>query len=108
MCNGSADLGLFSEFARECAATFFFQEFGTYDTVRVFRAMRADNWLQHHGRAESEQAQTIKQELLEVFRPADAAWQRAILAGGARVLQQARDGLSAVGQASQKESNSRS
>jgi hypothetical protein len=97
MCNGSADLGLFGEFAPECAPTFFFQEFGTYDTVRVFRAMRADNWLEHHGGAESEQAQTIKQELLEVFRPADATWQRAILAAGARVLQQARDGLTAVG-----------
>jgi len=97
ICNGSADLGLCGDFAPECAPTFFVQEFGTYDTSRVFRAMRADNWLEHHGGAETDQAQTIKQELLEVFRPADAAWQGAILAGGARVLQQARDGLAAAG-----------
>jgi len=94
-CNGSADLGLFGEFAAESSPTFFFQEFGTYDTTRIFRAMRADNWLQFHGDADSEQARAIKRELLEVFRPADAAWQRSILAGGARVLQHARDGLAA-------------
>ena len=45
MCNGSADLGLAHEFPADCTVTFFAQEFGTYDPVRVFRAMRADNWL---------------------------------------------------------------
>jgi hypothetical protein len=69
--------------------------FGTYDLTRVFRAMRADNYLQHHGDAESENGRAIKAELLEVFRPADPAWQRAVLAGGARVIGQARNGLAA-------------
>jgi hypothetical protein len=95
-CNGSVDLGLSGEFAAECSPTFFAQEFGTYETTRVFRAMRADNWLQFHGDADSEQARAIKRELLEVFRPADAAWQRSVLAGGAHVLRQARDGLAAA------------
>ena len=95
-CNGSADLGLSDEFAAECSPTFFAQEFGTYETTRVFRAVRADNWLQFHGDADSEQGRAIKRDLLEAFRPADTAWQRSILAGGARVLQQARDGLAAA------------
>jgi uncharacterized protein DUF2817 len=93
MCHGSSDLGLATEFRPDCAVTFFAQEFGTYDPKRVFRAMRADNWLQFHGDADSEHGRVIKAELLEVFRPADPAWQRSVLDGGARVIQQARDGL---------------
>jgi hypothetical protein len=95
VCHGSADLGLAAEFRSDCAVTFLAQEFGTYDLTRVFWAMRADNYLQHHGVAESESGQAIKAELLEVFRPADPAWQRAVLAGGARVIGQARNGLAA-------------
>jgi hypothetical protein len=95
MCHGSADLGLATELHADCTMTFFAQEFGTYEPTRVFRAMRADNWLQYYGDAESESGQAIKAELLEVFRPADPAWQRAVLDGGARVIRQARDGLSA-------------
>ena len=95
MCHGSADLGLAAEFSPDCTVTFFFQEFGTYDPTRVFRAMRADNWLQHYGDAESENGRAIKTQLLEVFRPADPAWQRAVLDGGAGVIRQARDGLAA-------------
>jgi hypothetical protein len=95
VCHGSADLGLATEFRSDCTVTFLAQEFGTYDLTRVFWAMRADNCLQHHGDAESENGRAIKAELLEVFRPADPAWQRAVLAGGARVIGQARNGLAA-------------
>jgi hypothetical protein len=35
----------------------------------------------------------IKAELLEVFRPADPAWQRSVLDGGARAIRQAGNGL---------------
>jgi hypothetical protein len=93
MCYGSSDLGLANEFQPDCAVTFFAQEFGTYDPARVFRAMRADNWLQFHGDADSEHGRVIKAELLEVFRPADPVWQRSVLDGGAHVIRQARDGL---------------
>ncbi len=95
VCHGSADLGLAPEFHSDCTVTFLAQEFGTYDPTRVFQAMRADNWLQHYGDVESENGRAIKAELLEVFRPADPAWQRAVLDGGARVIGQARDGLAA-------------
>ena len=96
VCHGSSDLGLATEFRPDATVTFFAQEFGTYNPTRVFRAMRADNWLQHHGDTESEDGRAIKAELLEVFRPADPAWQRAVLDGGARVIRQARDGLAGV------------
>ncbi len=93
MCHGSCDLGLAKDFPPDCTVTFFVQEFGTYDTTRVFRAMRADNWLQYHGDPDSERGQEIKAELREVFNPVDPVWQRRVLEGGARVIQQARDGL---------------
>jgi hypothetical protein len=93
MCRGSSDLGLATEFDPACTVTFFAQEFGTYDPTRVFRAMRADNWLQFHGDADSERGRVIKAELREVFCPADPAWQRRVLDGGARVIQQACEGL---------------
>ncbi len=94
-CHGAADLGLAGEFATDTTVTFFAQEFGTYDTTRVFWAMRADNWLHHHGDPESEQGRAIKGELLEVFRPLDPAWRRGVLDGGARVIRQACAGLAA-------------
>ena len=95
VCNGTVDLGLAREFTDGCTLTFFAQEFGTYDPTRVFRAMRADNWLQHYGDAESENGRRIKTELLEVFRPTDPTWQRTVLNGGAHVIRQARHGLAA-------------
>jgi len=96
MCHGSSDLGLASEFDPACTVTFFAQEFGTYDPTRVFRAMRADNWLQFHGDPDSEQWRGIKAKLCEVFCPADPAWQGRVLDGGARVIQQACDGLASA------------
>jgi hypothetical protein len=70
-------------------------EFGTYDPVRVFQAMRADNWLHQHGEVESEQGLAIKKELLEVFRPNDPKWSARILEVGARLIEGAVRGLDA-------------
>jgi hypothetical protein len=68
-------------------------EFGTHDPTRVFWALRADNWLHAHGDPDSARGLAIRAELLEVFRPADPAWQRRVLEVGAGVVQRARDGL---------------
>ena len=76
-----------------CELTIFAAEFGTHDPVRVFWAMRADNWLHRHGAIDSEQGRAVKRELLEVFRPDSTAWEDEVLARGARVIRQARDGL---------------
>ena len=55
--------------------------------------MRADNWLHGHGDPDSEAGRGIKTEILEVFRPADPAWQASILGRGAALLEQAKRGL---------------
>ncbi len=68
-------------------------EFGTYDPQRVFLAMRADNWLQHYGDPDSDKGRAVKSELVEVFRPADAEWQRRILEGGAEIARNAAAAL---------------
>jgi len=91
--NGTMERGLEEALGAEVELTAYAAEFGTYPALRVFQAMRADNWLQHHGERESEQGRAIKRELLEVFRPDDARWRAQMLAGAARVIQQALDGL---------------
>ena len=63
--------------------------------MRVFWALRADNWLHAHGDLDSDQGRAIRSELLEVFRPDDAGWMRRVLEVGAGVVAPARDGLAA-------------
>jgi len=91
--NGDILDGALLEFEEDVEVTPFAPEFGTYELNRVFLAMRADNWLHHHGDLDSEEARAIKAELLEVFRPARGEWQSLILERGARILEQTRDGL---------------
>lgn len=90
--HGSIEAGL-AEVFDDCELTAIAAEFGTHDAIRVFGAMRADNWLHQHGDLDSEQGVAIKRELLEVFRPDDPAWGARILEGGARLIECARDGL---------------
>jgi hypothetical protein len=68
-------------------------EFGTHDPVRVFSAMRADNWLHRCGELDSEQGRAIKRELLEVFRPDARDWEVRVLELGGLLVEQARVGL---------------
>ncbi len=93
--HGVMERGVEAELPADCESTISAAEFGTYDPGRVFLAMRADNWLRHHGEHESEAGREIRDELLEVFRPDDREWRRQILEGGARILREARDGLCA-------------
>lgn len=95
--NGDILDGSLAELSANVEVTPFAPEFGTYEISRIFLAMRADNWLHHHGDLESPQAHAIKAELLEVFRPASAEWQRLILERGAQILEQTRDGLLVIG-----------
>jgi hypothetical protein len=83
MDRGIGDALADREIAIACA------EFGTYDPTRVFFALRADNWLHAHGDPDSEAGRRIRDELLEVFRPADPAWRRRVLEVGAGLLQRA-------------------
>ena len=91
--NGVIEQGIHAELPGDCEITAFAAEFGTYEPTRVFWAMRADNWLHGHGDPDSEAGRGIKAEILEVFRPADPAWQASILSRGAALLDQAKRGL---------------
>jgi hypothetical protein len=92
--NGSIMLGL-AQAMPDCDMTVVGAEFGTHDPMRVFQAMRADNWLHQYGELESEQGVAIKRELLEVFRPQDPNWGARILDVGAGLVASAIDGLAA-------------
>ena len=91
--HGVMEHGLAEALGPECELTAFGPEFGTFAPDRVFWAMRADNWLHHHGDPDSAAGRAIRRELLEVFRPDDPDWQARVLDVGARVLERARAGL---------------
>ena len=59
-------------------------EFGTLPTMTVFNALRAENWLYHHGDQGSRHADEIKEALLRAFYPDDDVWKE-------RVMEQGRD-----------------
>jgi hypothetical protein len=59
-------------------------EFGTLPTMTVFNALRAENWLHHHGDLGSRHADEIKEALLRAFYPDNDAWKE-------RVMEQGRD-----------------
>jgi hypothetical protein len=69
-------------------------EFGTSPPMDVFRALREENWLFHHGRENHPQAARIKQQFLKMFYPCDEPWKRAVWEQGALAVRQA---LAALG-----------
>jgi len=90
--HGSIMVGL-AEALPDCDLTVVGAEFGTYDPVRIFQAMRADNWLHQHGELESEFGVAIKRELLEVFRPEGRRWSSCVLEVGANLIARAVEGM---------------
>ena len=71
-------------------------EFGTYPADRVFEAIRADNWLHLHGRADSRRGRAIRAEIREMFDPDDDGWRGLVLARGREVQGRALAGLARV------------
>ncbi|WP_019504886.1 DUF2817 domain-containing protein [Pleurocapsa sp. PCC 7319] len=53
-------------------------EFGTITEVEVFNALRADHWLQAYGDFNTQQAQRIKQNMLNAFYSDRPDWQESI------------------------------
>ena len=60
-------------------------EFGTLPALKVLKALRTENQATHWGG----DIKTAKSALLAAFRPNSQAWERAIVEGGARVVNQA-------------------
>ncbi len=94
--HGILDAGMSRIVPPACRFGMVFPEFGTYPVDRVLRAMRADNWLHHHGPEDvlmDPAARAIKAELLEAFRPDNPEWRAMIQARGRQIIDQ---GLTAM------------
>ncbi len=63
-------------------------EFGTYDVIRVLAALRAENRAHHYGASDSPGYLKAKEELRECFCPESLAWQKQVVDGGLRVVEQ--------------------
>ncbi|RLB64750.1 MAG: DUF2817 domain-containing protein [Deltaproteobacteria bacterium] len=64
-------------------------EFGTLPPMAVFKAIRAENWLHHHGGTVHHDAAKIKQQFLQAFYPDDDLWKQKIWEQGRLVVEQA-------------------
>ena len=62
-------------------------EFGTLPAMTVFNALRAENWLYHHGDRGSGDADAIKERLLRAFYPDDDAWKESVMEQGRDVVE---------------------
>lgn len=64
-------------------------EFGTLPPLKVFWALRAENWLYHHGGQNHPAAVRIKEQLRKAFYPDDPEWRKSVWAQGRQVTEQA-------------------
>ncbi len=91
--NGSLDIAILGQFPKTCEGTLVTAEFGTFGTSRIFWALRARNWLKHHGSAESDTGRSIIRESFEVFNPPDDGWRTRVLNNAASVIEMTLTGL---------------
>lgn len=68
-------------------------EFGTLAPREVFEAMRAENWLHHHGGRDHPRAAELKMRLLRAFYPDSDDWKRRVWAQARQVVKQSFAGL---------------
>ena len=64
-------------------------EFGTRPAMTVVRALRAENWLRHHGGADHPDAAQIRRDLLDAFYPETDDWKALVWEQGKEVVEQA-------------------
>ncbi len=64
-------------------------EYGTYDSVRVLAAIRAENRAHHFASPQSPVYKSSKRELLECFCPRDVNWRKQVVESGERIINQA-------------------
>lgn len=97
--NGLLDRGVEAALAPGCGFAFGYPEYGTYEPMRVIRAMRADNWLHVHGDRADPTGRAIEAEILEAFRPASADWRRRVVRTGRTLVDAALVHLPGVARA---------
>ena len=72
-------------------------EFGTYDVIRVLRALRAENRAHHFAAADSPAYKHAKCQLLECFCPASLEWRARVVKSGLRIIKKAERALTETG-----------
>ena len=68
-------------------------EFGTVPPMVVFKALRAENWLHHHGGSGYAKANEIKACLLRAFYPDDKEWKTSVWEKGKDIVERAAASL---------------
>lgn len=63
-------------------------EFGTISAIKVFRALRTENWLYNHGGKDHPEAGKITNNLLRAFYPDDDDWRLQVWNKGKRMVSQ--------------------
>lgn len=66
-------------------------EFGTHDTSRVLKSMRADNWLHQHGTPRSALGEQIRADTRDAFFVDDEAWREQVADQGLATVDAAID-----------------
>ena len=64
-------------------------EFGTLPSIQVFKALRAENWLHHHGDENDSKVEAIKESLLRAFYPNSVEWKASVWNQGRDVIDNA-------------------
>jgi hypothetical protein len=67
-------------------------EFGTRDPITVLGAVRADNWLAHHGTRESEQGREISAGMRSAFFVDESSWQDKVVEQSREIVGRALEG----------------
>jgi hypothetical protein len=86
----------FSAARGEAASVAVVLEFGTLDMTEVMLAVRADNWLHHHGDRDSALGRAIAQRMRDAFFMTDDAWQGQVCERARDVVDRALAGMSEV------------
>jgi hypothetical protein len=68
-------------------------EFGTVPPIDVFRSLRIENWLHHHGGGGHPKERKIKLRLLRAFHPDSDEWEALVWRQGKEVVEQVLAGM---------------
>jgi hypothetical protein len=72
-------------------------DFGTSSAIRVFLAMRDENWLHYHGNPSTSRGKRIKAALRRAFCPEDGGWKQMVWSGATQVVHQAIEKIAMKG-----------
>jgi hypothetical protein len=86
--SGPAKL-VFSNLLPDAEVTAATVDFGTVSVIRVFLAMRDENWLHHYGDPSTRRGKRMKAALRRAFYPPDEGWRQMVWSAAKRLVRQA-------------------